>query len=972
MEPSNSIKPYQKVLYQSVTEEKKVGQSEKSEIVKGALSILTNRELFSDKKLKEKEIYPIKQMSSPAQEEEDIDDQMAEEMEGFFSLYQKEMPPDSPFIDTDLVIFDDQYKGKMPLNGIKEKDLKKITEKYKEICSDQSNIKIDKSDSEFLNQIQKEIKTLLTREVGRELILKLTQEKEELSIKKDKQTGIDPDYPRVILINPLQTYNYLIEMHPSGELRLSNSRPLAIILGHELIHASHGSEMQKLSLKDPTMGGVYDTLEEQVTITGFNKEINFYSDESETKLEEELNWSPISYKEDYDPINERTLTNALTKKENIWHPRFGHGGTLAKEAGIKNYVQSLIKGNLLYNLKELVDEENRVNRETKEIPADSTLSLKNKKILFQGTQEWCDGSVSIAKVEAIRERLEKTSAQGIAFNKNKVLDAVDGGTCTAMSLEFVDRFLKVKKGYLASSNYGPGILTAFMEKIGKQFATSSERMRTRQAAYNTIEVTQSDPKIDVSQSKIQSLAKYHGLEVKYSSKEMDVPGMSEMELESEMQNLPEGAYLVRMIRPADKEKLEESGHSLIYIKEKDVSLFYDPNKGLKNLEELKHSSVLLESFKLNFEKFHLTKVRFYQLECSSLKHVLSDVEELEENEILGVDEALQEIALEDKNLECIKYFIDNDPSFLHKTIEGLPLLSYVAKKYWNSPEYIPMLTMLHDAKLDINVIDKDGNSLFHYMMANQDEQGIKKFVEWNGNIQLKNKEGKTAEELFLLEIEEDKKNYEYFKNQVGYHPHRANNSIQCLNSISNRLSNNYQLMKIAFKDKYDDYIFDNFKNKEDYNVLKNILIFCSDSTPYNLIENYVKNKKEINVQDKSGNTLLHYLLMNGNLKAIEHLLSANPNVTLKNNEGFTPITKAIQEMENSLSFLDKLIEDGNGSSSMANELKYKLLDIAECIKLIDKDFVMEEESANKLMDVLVVIQDANYEAQLLGCLGIRK
>ena len=76
---------------------------------------------------------------------------------------------------------------------------------------------------------------------------------------------------------------------------------------------------------------------------------------------------------------------------------------------------------------------------------------------------------------------------------------------------------------------------------------------------------------------------------------------------------PEGIFLIRILKPADNEKLEDHGHSLVYIKENGLGLFYDPNEGVRNLASSEHSQVLLAGFKSCFQSFKIHKARFYRL-----------------------------------------------------------------------------------------------------------------------------------------------------------------------------------------------------------------------------------------------------------------------------------------------------------------------------------------------------------------------
>lgn len=206
------------------------------------------------------------------------------------------------------------------------------------------------------------------------------------------------------------------------------------------------------------------------------------------------------------------------------------------------------------------------------------------------------------KVEAIRADLAAKAPLGIHFNSSKVINRIEGGTCSAMSLEFIDFYMKTK-----SLNE-------------EQFATSSKKRRDLQAAFNTIEVIPLESSIDYSKNKIQSLANFYSLEIDHSSPEIDIAAMSHAkEIAKEVEALPDGVFLIRIIKPEDNDKLECNGHSLAIIKEEGLCLFYDPNFGVQNLSQVDPSTALFNNFKTCLKMFGISKARFYQLQPQDMQ-----------------------------------------------------------------------------------------------------------------------------------------------------------------------------------------------------------------------------------------------------------------------------------------------------------------------------------------------------------------
>lgn len=78
-------------------------------------------------------------------------------------------------------------------------------------------------------------------------------------------------------------------------------------------------------------------------------------------------------------------------------------------------------------------------------------------------------------------------------------------------------------------------------------------------------------------------------------------------------SLPEGIYLLRIIKPAQNEKLEQYGHSTIYIKENDYKVFYDPNYGAYNLTDEDIASKFFTIFQTQWLMYEINKIRFHRL-----------------------------------------------------------------------------------------------------------------------------------------------------------------------------------------------------------------------------------------------------------------------------------------------------------------------------------------------------------------------
>lgn len=234
-------------------------------------------------------------------------------------------------------------------------------------------------------------------------------------------------------------------------------------------------------------------------------------------------------------------------------------------------------------------------------------------ILFYATQNGCDGKVPVSKVNSLCAQLELQSPLGIHFNPKKITSSLEGGTCSAMSLEFLEDYFKAKK-LLLEKKSDLNQLVNVIQKVAKKYAKSSEEMRIIQTAYNTIEIEKLEVPVDYSKNKVQSLANHHSLVIDYSSNEIEVGSENKDQLFQEMNTLPDGGFLIRFLKPENNDKLEKYGHSLVYIKEKNLGLFYDPNLGVFKLSSDEHQTIVSKILQYCWKINQVTKARFYRMQ----------------------------------------------------------------------------------------------------------------------------------------------------------------------------------------------------------------------------------------------------------------------------------------------------------------------------------------------------------------------
>ncbi|HEY2810289.1 MAG TPA: hypothetical protein VGJ00_02720 [Rhabdochlamydiaceae bacterium] len=249
------------------------------------------------------------------------------------------------------------------------------------------------------------------------------------------------------------------------------------------------------------------------------------------------------------------------------------------------------------------------------LPHQSPVWVVRQEWLFKGTQNGSKegGKVEIAKTESIRQKLNRQSPPGIRFNRDKIVGNISGGACSAMCLDFLDAFFSIKKASLAQ----PHVLANRIAQLGNRFADCSKELRNRQVAFNAIEVIKGASHTDYTKSKVQALANFHKFAIDYSSSEIDAYLLSsEKQIEQEINSMPDGAFLLRIIKPLENEKLEEYGHTMVYIREQGLGFLYDPNFGVRVIPSSEQPKIFFQKLKECWRDWEISKARFYRLQPS--------------------------------------------------------------------------------------------------------------------------------------------------------------------------------------------------------------------------------------------------------------------------------------------------------------------------------------------------------------------
>lgn len=214
-------------------------------------------------------------------------------------------------------------------------------------------------------------------------------------------------------------------------------------------------------------------------------------------------------------------------------------------------------------------------------------------------------SISIDTFEIIKEK----ALPEVSFHRSQLFKFDNAGTCTAMALDFITRYL---------SEYSPELSSFEIETLLTNFApfytSNLPTFSSRQAAFNTISVNKKAYKKNPElyrYRKIQSLANYHYLTLTpmtptFFRREIS---MNPELINEAIDNLPCGAYIIRTTIPAKNHKMEQVGHTMILLKQGGTTVYYDNAEGAVDISHEMATYVLNKIFQYNHAEF-----RIYQAE----------------------------------------------------------------------------------------------------------------------------------------------------------------------------------------------------------------------------------------------------------------------------------------------------------------------------------------------------------------------
>ncbi|MGE3954879.1 MAG: hypothetical protein AB7F31_06830 [Parachlamydiales bacterium] len=231
------------------------------------------------------------------------------------------------------------------------------------------------------------------------------------------------------------------------------------------------------------------------------------------------------------------------------------------------------------------------------------------------------GKVDGALVENAFDFLKRKVPSPIQFYM-PAIEPHSGGSCSALTLELIQKIYDFvfEPGFSDVARKAvEGLLVEIKDVEGVK------TFRSRQMALNSFEIKGKYNKDTISSDKVAAIASLYNLSVARSSPKVEVASLDKRGLESLLIEMSMGVHLVRLVKPNDGEKLEDYGHTTLFIQNCDHGFYFDVNCGLFALkcspysaaERSKLTDLIYDNLQANLADFKLTEFQIHQLDCST-------------------------------------------------------------------------------------------------------------------------------------------------------------------------------------------------------------------------------------------------------------------------------------------------------------------------------------------------------------------
>lgn len=238
-------------------------------------------------------------------------------------------------------------------------------------------------------------------------------------------------------------------------------------------------------------------------------------------------------------------------------------------------------------------------------PSAIPLSFIRYTVIQPGSQVDCSGAIEIDQAKQICQKLNSKNTNGIFFSESKLVSHLYNGTCSAMSFDFANRYLELRKTLSPKQA---------ITQIAPDYEKSSQVFRTTQAAFNTICRAPGMDQKDFNRAKIEGMLCLYNRHVVNASEGFDITQNSAIsKIRKILKELKPGVHIIRMILPASSDKGEMLGHTTVLIQDEGKQFFYDPCSGTRKLKKGYESTTLCKFFHTFQQAWNTYSGRFYQI-----------------------------------------------------------------------------------------------------------------------------------------------------------------------------------------------------------------------------------------------------------------------------------------------------------------------------------------------------------------------
>ncbi|VVU95179.1 Ankyrin repeats (3 copies) [seawater metagenome] len=225
---------------------------------------------------------------------------------------------------------------------------------------------------------------------------------------------------------------------------------------------------------------------------------------------------------------------------------------------------------------------------------------------------------------------------------------------------------------------------------------------------------------------------------------------------------------------------------------------------------------------------------------------------------------------------------------------------------YNYIDILELLLHFNNSVIGVSLIDIRDNfglTALYYTILFNNIKAFEILIENGSSLLIKDKKSNDA-----LHLAVQYKRIELLKKILGY---KINiNTINSNGDTALHLACTYNYTNIALLliTKGADLNMKNYKEQA------TPLLYSIAQDNFELIENFIKNNVDVNIQDAYGNTALHLAVLEQTSKSIEILIQdPNINFNLVNLDGNTPLHIILEEysIENAYSFVDKIVKKTN-------------------------------------------------------------